>query len=385
MPINKIDPGRIETDRLLAEIEYEVRKVYRQAAKEVGDKVRDYFKRFKKKDDTKRDQLKSGVITQQEYNEWRKGQLLVGQRWIDMREQLAADMANADRIAYSIVNGCMPEAYAVSHNYATFEVESGSLIDTSYTLYNREAVERLLLKNPDMLPAANPKRIYVERVANYNKKLQSSVMQGILQGESIPEIANRIQDSTYANHRKAIMYARTAMTGAENAGHEDAYKRAVGKGIKMRQTWLATLDGRTRHEHRILDGETVDVGQKFSNGLEFPGDPKGEPSQVYNCRCRTIASFPDQDFSSFPRNSRLGSMSYSDWKNAKGDEPLFKATRNVNDDFKQQEQYRKLLGSKKIPYDIRDFQKIKYEQPDEWKKLKAEAAKKRSERRKKGK
>lgn len=321
MPINKLDPGRIETDRLLAEIEYEVRKVYRQAAKEVGDKVRDYFKRFKKKDDTKRDQLRRGIITQQAYNEWRKGQLLVGQRWIDMREQLAADMANADRIAYSIVNGCMPEAYAVSHNYATFEVESGSLIDTSYTLYNREAVERLLLKNPDMLPAANPKRIYVERVANYNKKLQSSVMQGILQGESIPEIANRIQDSTYANHRKAIMYARTAMTGAENAGHEDAYKRAVGKGIKMRQTWLATLDGRTRHEHRILDGETVDVGQKFSNGLEFPGDPKGEPSQVYNCRCRLIAQIKGFERNmtdlSVRRTYKLNGMSYEQWKNSK--------------------------------------------------------------------
>lgn len=322
MLMNKPDPGRIEADRLLAEIEKEVRKVYRRAAKEVGDKADDYFRRFRVKDDIKRDQLKRGVITQAEYNEWRKGQLLVGQRWIDMREQLATDMANADRIAYSIVNGYMPEAYAMAHNYGTFEVESGSLIDTSYTLYNREAVEKLLIDNPDMLPAANPKRIFVERVPNYNKKLQAAVMQGILQGESIPQIANRIQQSTYANHRKAIMYARTAMTGAENAGREGAYQRAIDKGIKMRQTWVATLDGRTRHEHRLMDGVTVDVGELFPNGLEYPGDPRGDPAQVYNCRCTLIAQVNgfERDISDISqRNTKHfeAGMTYSQWKQAK--------------------------------------------------------------------
>jgi len=32
-------------------------------------------------------------------------------------------------------------------------------------------------------------------------------------------------------------------TGAENAGHVDAYERAQSKGIEIRQMWLATLGG----------------------------------------------------------------------------------------------------------------------------------------------
>lgn len=44
--------------------------------------------------------------------------------------------------------------------------------------------------------------------------------------------------------------------------------------------WRATLDGRTRHAHRLLDGQMVDIGEKFKvDGyeLEYPGDPSEVP------------------------------------------------------------------------------------------------------------
>lgn len=59
---------------------------------------------------------------------------------------LAADLHNVNKIAKSITQGYMPEVYALNHNYSTFQIEKGSRIDTSYTLYDRHTVERLFRK-----------------------------------------------------------------------------------------------------------------------------------------------------------------------------------------------------------------------------------------------
>ena len=68
------------------------------------------------------------------------------------------------------------------------------------------------------------------------------------------------------------------MTGAQYAGREDAYKRAVNLGVKMKEMWMAVHDGRTRHEHRMMDDQTVEVGEPFvvpgtTDTIRFPGDP----------------------------------------------------------------------------------------------------------------
>ena len=69
----------------------------------------------------------------------------------------------------------------------------------------------------------------------------------------------------------------------------DSYEAAAKMGIEMQKEWMATLDSRTRHSHRRLDGETVEYDSEFSNGCRYPGDPKGKPAEVYNCRCTMVA------------------------------------------------------------------------------------------------
>ena len=83
-----------------------------------------------------------------------------------------------------------------------------------------------------------------------------------------------------------------AVTGAENRGRQDSYKRAEKDGIILKKEWIATYDMRTRHAHALLDGQLADQDKLFKSELGdimFPGDPNAHPSNVYNCRCTTAA------------------------------------------------------------------------------------------------
>jgi hypothetical protein len=55
------------------------------------------------------------------------------------------------------------------------------------------------------------------------------------------------------------------------------------------KTWIATLDGKTRHTHFAADGQRTPLTGKFQIGtaqLDYPADPGGPPEEVKNCRCR---------------------------------------------------------------------------------------------------
>lgn len=310
-----MDAGHRQVDKQIKILEKEISKVYTQASKEVQAKLNDYMRRFKVKDEIKRKALKQGLITETEYKRWRTGQIMIGKRWEEMQTMLATDLANANRIAASMINDYTPDAYAIGSNYATFEIEVGSLLNTSFTLYDRHTVERLMRENPNLLPKA---RVDIPKDLRWNKqKINSAITQGVLQGEDLNKISRRLQSVTDMNKSSAIRNARTMMTSAENGGRFNSYLRAEDMGINMEKQWLATLDGRTRHSHAAQDGEHVPVKEEFSNGLMFPADPDGDPREVYNCRCTMVAVVgeidPTVDPSEVYRDSRLGDMDYEDW------------------------------------------------------------------------
>ena len=310
------DPAHEQTDQVLEDVRERVRREYLRAYEETSAKLEDYLSRFEAKDRIHAEAVRRGEETEEEYRRWRKGQILVGERWREMADTLAEDYRNADRVAASIVNEHTPEVYALNHDYATFEVESGSLIDTSYTLYDRATVERLLRDRPDLLPVA---KVDGKKDLAWNRRhVVSAVTQGVLQGESMPAIARRLRSVADMDFRASMRTARTAVTSAENAGRTDAYRRARDMGIGVRKQWLATLDQRTRHSHRRLDGETVGVDEAFSNGLMYPGDPgPGIGSEVYNCRCTLVPVVDGADPSEGVRHSNLGGVSYEEWKSGK--------------------------------------------------------------------
>ncbi|MBQ6413034.1 MAG: minor capsid protein, partial [Ruminococcus sp.] len=275
-------------------------------------------------DKKKQELLRAGKITQKDYNDWRLRKMAMGKRWEEMRDNLAQDYHNANQIAKSIANGYKADVYALNHNYATYQVEHDGGIDSFYSLYDKQTVERLMREDQNLMPP--PGRRVKQAIAQgkdvkwNNRQLQSALTQSILQGESIPQIAKRVSETVSTrNYSSAVRYARTMMTGAQNAGRIDAYERAQDMGIDLQKEWMATLDDRTRHSHAMLHGERVPVDEEFSNGCMFPGDPSGDPEEVYNCRCTLISQINGFEIGRVESSPKMGDMSFEEWQDSKND------------------------------------------------------------------
>ena len=267
------------TDEKLEEMEKRLYAIYSRAEKEIQQTADEYFSKFAKQDEAKRKLLEQGKITEDEYTKWRKGKVMYGKRFSEMKEQCAKQLLNVNQTALAYVNGELPEVYAI--NYNALESAVDGVGGYSFTLVDADTVRNLAVTDTSLLPY---KKIDPAKDIPWNmKKINAETLQGILQGESMDKIAKRIMNVQEMNKTQAIRSARTIVTGAENKGRQDSYARAEADGIILERTWLATNDSRTRHSHAVLDGETKPIDTPFSNGLMYPGDPDGRPEEVYNC------------------------------------------------------------------------------------------------------
>ena len=209
-----MDVAHRETDALIDKTERKVKSEYAKAQKEIERKANAYFAKFAEKDSKKLALVREGKMTQDAYNAWRTQQLLVGKRWQDMSALLSKELENARGISASIVKGYMPEAYATNFNFATYEIEAGTGIDTSFTLYDRQTVERLLRDNPQILPdpsEAIKDKIRQKQIDRWSRsKMTSALTQAILQGESIDKLAKRLRSVTSMDAAASFVHVKEA-------------------------------------------------------------------------------------------------------------------------------------------------------------------------------
>ncbi|NLH62455.1 MAG: phage portal protein [Ignavibacteriales bacterium] len=124
-----------------------------------------------------------------------------------------------------------------------------------------------------------------EIIKTTQKDLYDALIAGINEGEGIPELSKRIKDmfeATYKNRSKTI--ARTEVISANNKAQVEAAKEG---GMKYK-VWLTAIDERTRQWHADVNNQIQRIEDPFivmGEELEAPGDPKGSPENVINCRC----------------------------------------------------------------------------------------------------
>lgn len=320
------DLGHKLTDKELAKLERRIATLYREAGKELQATIDAYFEQFKKRDEEMKALI--GTVqngkewTEADYKQWRLNQIGRGERYQAMRNKVAQRATDANAVAVSYTNDATPGIYSLNRNYAAYTIErvTGNI---GFDLWDEQTVKRLMVEQLDLMPYY-PKDRALKRgidLAYGKKQITASVTSSILQGKSIKHMADDLQKRiTTMSRDSAIRTARTAVTGAQNAGRMDSYAAAEKMGIKLKKEWLATLDASTRHSHAMLDGEQVAQDKKFSNGCRFPGDPQGPPWEIYNCRCTLIAAVDGVDTSDGLRRTRDGLISdvtYAQWEASK--------------------------------------------------------------------
>lgn len=324
--MKRLDEAHRRTDQVLSVLENRIAAEYRKAADDLQEKIDVYFARFKKRDEAELKKFRAGQITEQEYKQWRLAQIGRGKRFEALRDRVAERMTVANEVAAAYINDQTPGIYSLNRNYAAYTIEQQVGADVGFDLWDEQTVRRLIVERPNLMPYYPPKRA-VKRGIDLKwgkRQITAQVTNAILQGESIKQMADRLQKNIPTmNRTSAIRAARTAVTGAQNAGRMDSYFQAEAMGIRLKKRWLATLDNRTRHAHQLLDGQVQDNDKPFHSVLGdimFPGDPDAAPANVYNCRCTMIAEVEGVDTSDALRRDRWGplpNMTFAQWERQK--------------------------------------------------------------------
>lgn len=282
------DAARILADKELEDIEKRIAEIYSRAGKEVEKRATTYFKKFSAADKAKKALVDAGKLTDAEYKAWRQRQIMMGERWGWLRKQTAKNLNEANNIAVDYLNSKIPRVYAVNYNAVVGEVnrQIAGPHGVSFEMVDAATVRNLATKDNTLLPY---KIVDDVKDVRWNtQKVNSEILQGILQGDSIDDLAKRLRHVTEMNEASSVRNARTAITSAENKGRMDMMRDAEDKGVQTKKVWIATDDDRTREAHAELDGQEAWIDEPFENEfgqIMYPGDPDADPGNTYNCRC----------------------------------------------------------------------------------------------------
>lgn len=288
-----------------------IKGVYEQAAREVHSKLKDFTAKSEAKSQQLLQDVAAGKLSQADYRSWLQGQVFQGKQWERKLADVTAVYTNADETARQILNDTRREVFTEAANYTAYQIEQDLDGSVAFNLYDDRTVRRLTRDDPQMLPEwkiDEPK----DYRWNYGR-VNNAVTQGIIQGESVYDIGRRLTGELAAsNADKMNMFARTAVTGAQNAGRVERLHEAQDMGIKVKKKWLAAKDNRVRDTHEYLDGQERDVDEPFEvDGMtiDYPGDPTAPPELVYNCRCTLTYVYPEYQQTTPDRE-----QSFQEWK-----------------------------------------------------------------------
>lgn len=282
---NKIDSelGRLEKD---------IASLYSNVQKEISADFQKFTDTFKKEYNANRIKVAEGKMTQEEFSLWTQRKTVQSDLYKSTIDSISKTLVKADQAAMALVNGKLPSVVAQSYNFVQAlgfsAAQKAGISAGTFQVYNARSVQALMKGDKNVL---KPKVDVAEDTRWNHDKINKAITTSIVKGDSIPDVAKRLQGVTNMDRSSAVRNARTAMTSAENLGRSEAADDLKEKGIPVEEVWSATYDNRTRDSHLMLDGTVRDENGFFgadflAHPLRYPADPEGDPEEIYNCRCR---------------------------------------------------------------------------------------------------
>ena len=226
---------------------------------------------------------------------------------------IAEEIKNTNVLAISLINQTKKDVFKVNYN------ETAEMLKLP-TITNTESVDEVKkIKNP-FIDIAIQEEKNKSLIAG---KIKSELLTGLLLGQGISAISERLKNATQKFVNKSIGIARGETTTVENTAiytvgekakkelekeekrvlaipivkktqtRETVEKKQEPKIIrKLFKRWDAVNDHKTRPAHAQVDGKEIEFDKPFSVGgelMKFPGDRSlgATDKNIINCRCRT--------------------------------------------------------------------------------------------------
>lgn len=257
----------------------ELKKIYEDAAKEVEQKIRisngkiDFLLSVYDELDDKQKSLLQSQIYQKKFQE-------------NLKRQLDELIGNLNVDSYDSITRYLTDSYYTGYIGTMYDIQGQGI--PLITPINEKQVTRALTLNTKLsVPLYT--RMGID-VGVLKKQIAKHISRGIATSSSYAHIARNIDGASNIGFNKAMRIARTEGHRIQVLSANDAQHAAKAKGCEVVKQWDATLDGRTRPMHRLLDGKLAEIDEPFVvDDIEvmYPGG-FGIASQDVNCRCALL-------------------------------------------------------------------------------------------------
>lgn len=193
-----------------------------------------------------------------------------------LQKSIEAELYTLNKLKAVQIEDYLVDTYNVNYYNTAFALETTAQVKLGYGLLPRKSVVEGLFTPLDKIALQNNAEAVV-------RSIRSSLVQGIMQGQSVPKMASAVKSDLEKNANNATRIVRTETTRIMNKARLDSMLHAEAKGLPMKKIWVATLDNRTRDSHAELDGQERKLDEPYSNGLMYPGDQTGDAAEVINC------------------------------------------------------------------------------------------------------
>lgn len=130
-------------------------------------------------------------------------------------------------------------------------------------------------------------RAVAERRAKaINQTTKAQVAEQVVKDDGDPAHVFEVAKDSRASGVGSLIATSVAGFAADEAAQQIASKQ----GVAPMKTWVVNSRN-PRSSHSAMNGETVPVGEPFSNGMLFPGD-YGDADEVAGCQCSLDISIP---------------------------------------------------------------------------------------------